>query len=195
MRSRNPRPGRIDATVGAALWGFMRHGLRPDLVTVGKPMGNGQPIAAVVTDPAIVAEFGRKARYFNTFGGNPVSCAAAMAVLQVIERDRLMENAARVGAYMMDGLRQLAEHYEAIGDVRGAGLFVGLELVSDQTTKAPDAAITAKIVNGLRDRRVLISASGPYANVLKIRPPLVFSQQNADTFVGALDDMFKRIAR
>jgi 4-aminobutyrate aminotransferase-like enzyme len=180
---------------GAALWGFMRHGLRPDMVTVGKPMGNGQPIAAVVTDPAIVAEFGRKARYFNTFGGNPVSCAAAMAVLQVIERDRLMENAARVGAYMMDGLRQLAERYEAIGDVRGAGLFVGLELVSDQTTKVPDTAITAKIVNGLRDRRVLISASGPYANVLKIRPPLVFSQQNADTFVGALDDVFKQIAR
>jgi 4-aminobutyrate aminotransferase-like enzyme len=178
---------------GAALWGFMRHGVRPDLVTVGKPMGNGQPIAAVVTGPAIVAEFGRKARYFNTFGGNPVSCAAAMAVLQVIERDRLMENAARVGAYMMNGLRGVAERYEAIGDVRGAGLFVGLELVSDRTTKKPDAAITAKIVNGLRQRRVLISACGPYANVLKIRPPLVFSRQNADTFIDALDDVFQEI--
>ena len=110
---------------GAALWGFMRHGLQPDLVTVGKPMGNGQPIAAVVTDPAIVAEFGRKARYFNTFGGNPVSCAAAMAVLQVIERDRLMDNAARVGGYMMEALRQLAERYEQIGDIRGAGLLSG----------------------------------------------------------------------
>ncbi len=179
---------------GAALWGFMRHGLQPDLVTVGKPMGNGQPIAAVVTDPAIVAEFGRKARYFNTFGGNPVSCAAAMAVLQVIERDRLMDNAARVGGYMMEALRQLAERYEPIGDVRGAGLFIGLELVSDRTTKEPDASITAKIVNGLRERRVLISASGPHANVLKIRPPLVFSEQNADTFVGALDDVLQKIA-
>ena len=179
---------------GAALWGFMRHGLQPDLVTVGKPMGNGQPIAAVVTDPAIVAEFGRKARYFNTFGGNPVSCAAAMAVLQVIERDRLMDNAARVGGYMMEALRRLSERYEPIGDVRGAGLFIGLELVSDRTTKEPDASITAKIVNGLRERRVLISASGPYANVLKIRPPLVFSEQNADTFVGALDDVLQKIA-
>ena len=179
---------------GAALWGFMRHGLQPDVVTVGKPMGNGQPIAAVVIDPSIVAEFGRKARYFNTFGGNPVSCAAAMAVLQVIERDQLMENAARVGAYMMDGLRRLAERYEAIGDVRGAGLFVGLELVSDRARKRPDAAITAKIVNGLRQRRVLISACGPYANVLKIRPPLVFSRQNADTFIGALDEVLHEIA-
>jgi 4-aminobutyrate aminotransferase-like enzyme len=179
---------------GAALWGFMRHGLQPDLVTVGKPMGNGQPIAAVVTDPAIVAEFGRKARYFNTFGGNPVSCAAAMAVLQVIERDRLMDNAARVGGYMMEALRRLAERYEPIGDVRGAGLFIGLELVNDRTTKEPDASITAKIVNGLRERRVLISASGPHANVLKIRPPLVFSEQNADTFVGALDDVLRKIA-
>jgi 4-aminobutyrate aminotransferase-like enzyme len=179
---------------GAALWGFMRHGLQPDLVTVGKPMGNGQPIAAVVTDPAIVAEFGRKARYFNTFGGNPVSCAAAMAVLQVIERDRLMDNAARVGGYMMEALRRLAERYEPIGDVRGAGLFIGLELVNDRTTKEPDASITAKIVNGLRERRVLISASGPHANVLKIRPPLVFSEQNADTFIGALDDVLQKIA-
>src|SRR3979411_1446242 len=118
-----------------------------------------------------------------------------MGVLQVIERDRLMENAARVGAYMMDGLRRLAERYEAIGDVRGAGVFVGLELVSDRRTKAPDAAITAKIVNALRERRVLISASGPYANVLKIRPPLAFSEKNADTFVGALGDVFQEIAR
>jgi 4-aminobutyrate aminotransferase-like enzyme len=172
----------------------MRHGLQPNLVTVGKPMGNGQPIAAVVTDPAIVAEFGRKARYFNTFGGNPVSCAAAMAVLQVIERDRLVENAARVGAYVMGGLRRMAERYEAIGDVRGAGLFVGLELVSDRVRKRPDAAITAKVVNGLRQRRVLISACGPYANALKIRPPLVFSRQNADTFIGALDEVLHGIA-
>jgi 4-aminobutyrate aminotransferase-like enzyme len=179
---------------GAALWGFLRHGIRPDMVTVGKPMGNGQPIAAVVMDPEIVDEFGRKARYFNTFGGNPVSCAAGNAVLEVIERDGLVANAANVGAYMMAGLRELATRYEPIGDVRGAGLFVGLELVRDRATKEPDAALTARIVNGLRQRRVLISASGPYANVLKIRPPLVFGREHADTFIRALDDVLGEIA-
>lgn len=179
---------------GAAMWGFLRHGLRPDMVTVGKPMGNGQPIAAVVTDPAIVEEFGRKARYFNTFGGNPVSCAAGRAVLEVIRRDRLVENAADVGAYMMAGLRELATRHEPIGDVRGAGLFVGLELVRERAGKEPDAAITARIVNGLRRRRVLISAAGPHANVLKIRPPLVFSRENVDTFIGALDDVLSEAA-
>jgi 4-aminobutyrate aminotransferase-like enzyme len=178
----------------AGLWGFARHGVRPDLVTLGKPMGNGQPIAGVVMDPAVVGDFGRKSRYFNTFGGNPVSCAAGIAVLEVIGRDRLVENAAQVGASTIEGLRGLAKRHEAIGDVRGAGLFIGVELVRDRATKDPDAAITAKIVNGLRRRRVLISAAGPHANVLKIRPPLVFSAQNADTFIGALDDVLNEIA-
>lgn len=180
---------------GDALWGFMRHGLAPDMVTLGKPMGNGQPIAGVVMRPEVVEDFGRKARYFNTFGGNAVSCAAALAVLKVIERDDLVANAREVGAYLKTGLERLAERHEAIGDVRGAGLFVGVEMVSDCAAKTPDPALTARLVNGLRRRRVLIGASGPHANVLKVRPPIVFSKVNVDQFVSTLDEVLTDVAR
>lgn len=174
---------------GHAMWGFIRHRIAPDIVTLGKPMGNGQPIAGVVTRPEVVEEFGRKARYFNTFGGNAVSCAAANAVLNVIERDKLVANAREVGAYLKAELKRLAQRHKAIGDVRGAGLFVGVEIVSDRTQKTPDAATTTKLVNGLRRKRVLISAAGPNANVLKVRPPIVFSKPNVDHFIGALDEI------
>jgi 4-aminobutyrate aminotransferase-like enzyme len=177
------------ARTGEQMWGFLRHGLKPDMVTIGKPMGNGQPIAGVVVRPEVVDDFGRRARYFNTFGGNPVSCAAGLAVLEVIEREGLMENARTVGAYMREGLRQLATRHEAIGDVRGAGLFIGVEMVRDRSTREPDAETTANLVNGLRRKRVLISAAGPNANVLKVRPPLVFSKANADQFLGAVDEV------
>jgi 4-aminobutyrate aminotransferase-like enzyme len=179
---------------GAGMWGFSRHGVVPDIVTMGKPMGNGHPIAAMVTRPDILDVFGRKTRYFNTFGGNPVSCAVGMAVLDVIEREKLVANARDVGATMRDGLRALATRHALIGDVRGAGLFIGLELVTDRASKTPATAETAKIVNGLREKRVLISAAGPHANVLKIRPPLVFSQQNAELFLAALDAVLTEVA-
>ena len=172
---------------GAGMWGFSRHGVVPDLVTMGKPMGNGHPIAAMVARPEILERFGQRTRYFNTFGGNPVSCAVGMAVLDVIEREGLIANARDVGIYLHDGLRTLAQRHAMIGDVRGAGLFIGVELVADRATKTPATAQTARLVNGLRERRVLISAAGPDANVLKIRPPLVFSQDNADHFLSALD--------
>jgi 4-aminobutyrate aminotransferase-like enzyme len=152
-------------------------------------MGNGQPIAGVITRPELVEEFGRRARYFNTFGGNPVSCAAGLAVLEVIEREGLLENADKVGLYLREGMRQLANRHAVIGDIRGAGLFIGVELVRDRAGKAPDAETTARLVNGLRDRRILISAAGPGANVLKIRPPLVFSKDNADLFLTAVDEV------
>jgi 4-aminobutyrate aminotransferase-like enzyme len=174
---------------GAGMWGFSRHGVIPDIVTMGKPMGNGHPIAAMVARPEILESFGKRTRYFNTFGGNPVSCAVGMAVLDVIEREALIANAADVGAYLRDGLRGLANMHEIIGDIRGAGLFIGVELVTDRATRAPATAATARLVNGLRDRRVLISASGPHANVLKIRPPLVFSRANADQFLAAFDEV------
>jgi 4-aminobutyrate aminotransferase-like enzyme len=174
---------------GDAMWGFMRHGIVPDMVTLGKPMGNGQPVAGVVMRPEVVEEFGRKARYFNTFGGNAVSCAAANAVLDVIGRDRLVENARDVGGYLKAELERLAQRHDAIGDVRGAGLFVGVEIVSDRGSRTPDAAATTKLVNGLRRKRVLISAAGPNANVLKVRPPIVFSKSNVDHFIGALDEV------
>ncbi|MBI0435518.1 aspartate aminotransferase family protein [Roseomonas sp. KE0001] len=172
---------------GTGMWGFQRHGLVPDLVTMGKPMGNGHPIAAMVARPEVLRRFGEQTRYFNTFGGNPVSCAVGQAVLEVIEAEGLVENAGRTGAFLQDGLRQLARRHALIGDVRGAGLFVGVELVSDRDRKTPATAETARLVNALRERRVLISAAGPAANVLKIRPPLVFRQDHAERFLEAVD--------
>jgi len=171
--------------LGDGMWGFARHGVVPDLVTLGKPMGNGLPIAGVVARPELLGKFASEARYFNTFGGNPVSCAAAMAVLEVIEREDLVGNAKRVGQYLCRGVEKLAREYPVIGDVRGAGLFIGAELVEPGST-TPNPQVASKIVNGLRERRVLISASSPCGNVLKIRPPLPFSQANADLFLEHL---------
>jgi 4-aminobutyrate aminotransferase-like enzyme len=173
---------------GEAMWGFQRHGVVPDIVTLGKPMGNGHPLAGMVAKPAVLDEFGKRGRYFNTFGGNPVSSAVGIAVLEVIEREGLVENARSVGAYLRQGLWDLANRYPIIGDVRGAGLFVSVELVRDRVTKEPAPVETAALVNGLRERRVLISATGRAANVLKIRPPLVFSKANADHFLSAMEE-------
>jgi len=172
---------------GDAMWGFQRHGVTPDIVSMGKPMGNGYPVAGVALRPEVVAEFGRKARYFNTFGGNAVAVAAATAVLDVIEGEGLVANARDVGAHLRDELRGLAARHSCIGDVRGAGLFIGVEIVSDRAAKTPDPARTAAIVNGLRAERVLISACAKGANVLKIRPPLIFTREQADLLVARLD--------
>jgi 4-aminobutyrate aminotransferase-like enzyme len=172
---------------GEHLWGFQRHGVLPDIVTLGKPMGNGQPIAGLLATADALAEFGNS-RYFNTFAGNTVSCAAALAVWDTIKRDRLVEHAARVGKILRDGIAALARRHEAIGDVRGAGLFVGVELVSDRTSRAPDRALTSKVVNRMRDKGVLISACAMGHNVLKIRPPLVLSPEQAGLVIQALDE-------
>ena len=178
---------------GDALWGFQRHGLVPDIVTTGKPLGAGHPLAAIAVQPDVLAAFARECRYFNTFGGNPVSMAVGMAVLDVIEADGLMANAQRVGASLRGQLRALAARHVLIGDVRGAGLFVGVELVTDQITKAPASAAALQVVNALRARGVLISASGPNANILKIRPPLVFSNANVDQLTSTLDAVLHNI--
>jgi 4-aminobutyrate aminotransferase-like enzyme len=177
------------ARTGDYMWGFQRHGVIPDLVTLGKPMGNGHPMAGLVARPEVLHEFGGKMRYFNTFGGNPVSAAVGTAVLEVIEREGLLQNAREVGAYLRRGLEALAERHSIIGDVRGAGLFVAVEVVGDRISRTPAPEETARIVNGLRERRVLISASGRGANVLKIRPPLPFSRVDADRFLQALEDV------
>ncbi|TXH37616.1 MAG: aminotransferase class III-fold pyridoxal phosphate-dependent enzyme [Rhodospirillaceae bacterium] len=179
--------------VGPAWWGFARHNLVPDMVTIGKPMGNGHPIAGAVMQPHLVEEFGNRSRYFNTFGGNPVSCAVGRAVLEVIEGEGLAENAGTVGKYMLDGLKTLAARHAIIGDVRGAGLFLGVEFVKDRAIKEAAPEETARVVNDLRRRRILISATGPRANILKIRPPLVFSRENADMFLATMDDVLKAI--
>jgi 4-aminobutyrate aminotransferase-like enzyme len=151
-------------------------------------MGNGHPVAGVVATAQVIDDFGRKARYFNTFGGNAVSCAAALAVLQTIEKDGLQANAEKIGAKMRGDLERLAESHACIGAVRGAGLMMGVEIVSGED-RMPDPAATARIVNGLRDRGVLISSCGARHNVLKIRPPLVFTPQNADLFIERLGDV------
>ena len=175
--------------LGTHMWGFARHGLVPDIVTVGKPMGNGHPVAGAVFRPEVIEAFGKSQRYFNTFGGNPVSCAVALAVLRVIKTDRLQENALAVGTEMIQGLRALAGKHDLIGDVRGSGLFIGVEMVRDRKLKTPAAEETARVVNGMRRRRVLISATGQEGHILKIRPPLVFSSDDAKLFLSTLDEV------
>jgi 4-aminobutyrate aminotransferase-like enzyme len=172
---------------GEHMWGFEAHGVVPDIVTLGKPIGNGHPVAAVVTRPEIVASLASRAEFFSTFGGNPVSCAAGLAVLDVIEREGLRQNAQRVGAHLRAGIEAIAKDCSLIGDVRGAGLFLGVELVRDRTTLEPAAETARSVINRMRDDGVLIGLEGPLGNVLKIRPPLVFSVANADRLLDALD--------
>ncbi|ROM65569.1 aspartate aminotransferase family protein [Pseudomonas brassicacearum] len=181
------------ARTGLNMWGFERHDVRPDLVTMGKPMGNGQPIAGLVGRAEIVDNFGRNMRYFNTYGGNPVSCAAAQAVLDIIRDEQLQQRSEANGDYLLAGLRQLAERHELIGDVRGAGLFLGVELVTDRTLKTPAVAQTRQIVNSMREHGVLISAAGPLENVLKIRPLLVFEREHADRLLQAVDSALEEV--
>ncbi len=178
---------------GEAFWGFQRHGVVPDIVTMGKPMGNGHPVAGLAVRPAVMKAFGRASRYFNTFGGNPVSMAAASAVLDVIQHNGLQANALQVGNYLRERLAALGERHAIVGEARGAGLFVGLELMADRSTRAPATALAAKVVNGLRQRQVLLSATGPDANVLKIRPPLVFQREHADFLVERLDEVLRAL--
>ncbi|WEJ73626.1 aspartate aminotransferase family protein [Pseudomonas sp. PSE14] len=182
------------ARTGRTMWGFQRHGVQPDLVTLGKPMGNGQPIAGVVARADILESFGRNVRYFNTFGGNPVSCAAAQAVLDVIRDEKLQERSQCIGDFMLEGIRRLADRHELIGDVRGAGLFLGVELVTDRAEKTPAANQTRRVVNAMRERGVLISAAGPMENILKIRPLLAFEQEHAELFIDCLDQALQEVA-
>ncbi|MCX8957798.1 aspartate aminotransferase family protein [Erwinia psidii] len=172
---------------GENMWGFQRHGVIPDIVTMGKPMGNGQPIAGLLATADALEEFGQRSRYFNTFAGNTVSCAAALAVLQTIEQDNLIDNARHVGKVLLDGIAGLNKRHEAIGDVRGAGLFVGVELVTDRQSRAPDRWLTSQVVNRMRQKGVLLSACAMGHNVLKIRPPLVLTADQAGRITDVLD--------
>ena len=173
---------------GRHFWGYQADGFVPDIVTMGKPMGNGHPLAGIVTRSDIVEKFAAKGRYFNTFGGNPVSCAAGLAVLDVLEQENLQQNALEVGQYLVEGLRSLAERHEVIGDVRGSGFFLGLELVEDREQKTPATSLTKNVVNGLRDRGLLTGSIGPDANILKLRCPMVFSREDADYALGIIEE-------
>ena len=178
---------------GKHWWGFQHDGVVPDIVTLGKPMGAGHPLAAVVTTPEIAEQFAAKYDYFNTFGGNPVSAAVGKAVIDVIDNEHILDNVTKVGAYTKTGLQKLANKYAAIGDVRGRGLFLSVDLVSDRRLKSPDAKLAHKIANMMKDEAVLLSTHGRYGNVLKIRPPMVFREGNADQLLEALEKCFRRL--
>lgn len=173
---------------GSYMWGFQRHGIVPDLVVMGKAMGNGMPIGGVAGQSHLFDKFGKSNRYFNTFAGNPVCCAAALAVLEIIEDEHLLANALAVGDYLRTELTDLARHLPCIGDVRGVGLFVGVEFVADRDSRKPDAPAALACVNALRDRQILISTMGPYGSTLKIRPPLPFDKAGADRLLSSLAD-------
>jgi 4-aminobutyrate aminotransferase-like enzyme len=170
--------------VGSHMWAFETQGVVPDIDTLGKPIGNGHPLGAVVTTPALAAAFANGMEWFNTFGGNPVSCAAGMAVLDVIEAEGLQANALRTGNHLLTRLRAL--DHPLIGDVRGLGLYIGVDLVTDRATKAPATALASDVANAMRDVGVLISTDGPADNVLKIKPPIVFDVTHADALADAL---------
>lgn len=171
--------------IGSHWWGHDKLGFAPDIVTLGKPMANGHPVAAVVTRPEILDAFQDAFKYFNTFGGNPVSAAAAKAVLDVIEDEALVENARDVGAYAVNLLRDLAGRHEVMADVRGSGLFFGVELWCDG---APATDLCATMVDEMRDRGVLLHSVGRHDNTLKVRPPCVFTRANADQLAQVMDE-------
>jgi len=173
---------------GTHFWGFERLGATPDLVTLGKPMGNGHPVSALIARPDLLARFSEEHHYFNTFGGNPVSCAAALAVLEVMEEEELQKRARGVGDRLQAGLASLAGHCDAIGDVRGAGLYLGVELVQERVDKTPHPDLARRAMNDLRRAGVLVGVTGPADNVIKIRPPLVFNEEQADLLVTALGE-------
>lgn len=178
--------------VGRHFWAFELQGVIPDIVVLGKPMGNGHPMGAVVTTPGLAKQFANGMEYFNSFGGNPVSMAVGMAVLDVIEDQGLMHHADETGKYLLNKFNELKSKYHKIGDVRGHGFFLGLELVSNPETRNPDPELAAEIVNDLRENAVLFSTDGPHENVLKFKPPMVFSMSDADFLIDRLEAALSR---
>jgi 4-aminobutyrate aminotransferase-like enzyme len=172
--------------LGCHFWGFESQGVIPDIVVLGKPIGNGFPLAAVVTTREIADSFNNGMEFFSTFGGNPVACAAGLAVLEVLESERLQEYALRVGSRWVRELRRLQKERSIVGDVRGSGLFLGIDLVSDPDTRAPASRQASYIVNRLRERGVIAGTDGPHENVLKLRPALLFNDADADFFTSTL---------
>jgi len=174
---------------GSHFWAHQRQGVTPDVVCMGKPMGNGHPVAGLVTTSEIMARFRGSFRYFNTFGGNPVSCAAATAVLEELESHDLQDNAAKMGKLAAARLQTLAEKYEVIGDVRQSGMVFGAEFVLDRATKEPASAYADRIINAMRHRGVILSKLGRHKNTLKIRPPMPFGEEHLDLLIDTLDSV------
>ena len=183
--------------VGTHYWAFEIQGVVPDIVTVAKPMGNGYPVGAVVTTPEIAdAFYATGVSYFNTYGGNPVSCAIANAVMRVIDEEQLQENARKVGDYLLQQCRELKYEYELVGDVRGLGLFIGIELVKNRETRQPDTQSARLVVNRMKQmHKILVSSDGPNDNVIKLKPPMCFSQENADEFLLAFRECLSALTK
>jgi 4-aminobutyrate aminotransferase-like enzyme/Ser/Thr protein kinase RdoA (MazF antagonist) len=180
--------------LGTHFWGFETQGVVPDIVVVGKPIGNAFPLAAVITTPEIADSFNNGMEFFSTFGGNPVACAAGLAVLDVLGEEKLQQRALRVGTDFIQGLKSLQARHALIGDVRGSGLFLGIDLVLNRETREAAPLQTSYVVNRLRDRGILAGTDGPYHNVIKLRPPLVFSEADTDLFVKTLDGILEEDA-
>jgi 4-aminobutyrate aminotransferase-like enzyme len=178
---------------GDQMWCYNYAPVVPDIVTLGKPMGDGHPIGAVITTPAIAAAFARKFNYFNTFGGNPVSAAVGMAVLDVLAREHIQQNVIASGKVLAAGLPVLQRKYPLLVDVRGRGLFWGLEIVRDGASRAPATEDADLLMNLLREDGFLLGRTGAYNNCLKIRPPLVFTPEHAEMLLEALDRAFARL--
>ncbi len=173
--------------IGTHFWGFEAQGVVPDIVVLGKPIGNGHPLAAVVTTRAIADAFDNGMEFFSTFGGNPVSCAIGLEVLNVVQEERLQEHALHVGNCLLDGLGPFVDRYPIVGDVRGSGLFLGAELVRDRATLEPAAEEASFVCNRMREHGILAGTDGPYHNVVKIRPPMPFDEQNAEFLVEVME--------
>ena len=180
--------------IGTHMWAFERFNIIPDMVILGKPIGNGHPLAAVITTEKIADVFNNGMEFFSTFGGNPVSAAAGKAVLEVLEEEKLMENALKVGNYLLERLRPLVDKFEIVGDVRGSGLFLGIELVKNRKTLEPAAEEASFISNRLREKGILLGTDGPFHNVVKIRPPMPITLKDAeylaDSFWQILEEDF-----
>jgi 4-aminobutyrate aminotransferase-like enzyme len=173
--------------IGTDFWAFEKYGVVPDIVVLGKPIGNGHPIGAVITTPEIAESFDNGMEFFSTFGGNNVSCAIGLAVLEVVEEEKLQSHALQVGERLISGLRDLQQRYDIISDVRGSGLFLGVEL---RNGNAPATVEANEIVNRMREQGILFGTDGPFNNVLKIRPPMPFSHADADLLISTLTETF-----
>jgi 4-aminobutyrate aminotransferase-like enzyme len=179
--------------MGTDFYAFEAQHVVPDIVVLGKPIGNGYPLGAVVTTPEIAASFDNGMEFFSTFGGSTVACAVGLAVLDVVEEERLQEHARHVGSALLDRLRPLADRYPLIGDVRGAGLFLGVELVKHRETLEPAAAEASEVVNRMRDRGILLGTDGPFHNVIKIRPPMPFTREDSEHLAQALEETLQEL--
>ena len=178
--------------LGSKMWAFEEHGVIPDIVVMGKPIGNGHPMAAVFTTKEIADSF-KGMEFFSTFGGNPVSCAIGMAVLDVIEEKNLIENSKLMGELFIDGLTKLKNRYEIIGDIRGKGLFLGIELVKNRSSLEPAPKEAKLLVDGMLSKNILLSIDGPKKNVIKIKPPMVISKEDVDRTIKSLNEVFSDI--